>query len=298
MMNSTPITRSQVIRVSRSLPSFPSTIAEILTTLDDPDGSFNVLVYAINRDLLISARVLSVANAVALRGAREAEVCDIATATSLIGLNRVRHIALISSLSTLMASATHRSLPVTFWQHCVAVGICCEELAQHIEAPISPSLALISGLLHDIGQLWLHHAHAKEAQDCWQLAKTRNLGIEQVEREHFGVDHSTIGAWLAEHWSLPESVVAAIGGHHNPDAALGTTLVPLVHVGEVLSNALDLASRPENRVTALSSAACQKLGLVWSDDIRCLFGRIEARSRHANAFFTPPVAGGPHASEL
>jgi len=53
----------------------------------------------------------------------------------------------------------------------------------------------------------------------------------------------------------------------------------------VLSNALDLGGRDENRVTPLSSAACQQLGLVWDAEIHPLLGRIEARSRHANTFF-------------
>ena len=97
-----------------------------------------------------------------------------------------------------------------------------------------------------------------------------------------------MGAWLAEHWELPPGIVAAIRGHHAPDAALDSTLVPLVHVAEVLCNALDLGNRAENRVTYISSAACKQLELVWDENIRSLFGRIEARSRHANTFFSHP----------
>jgi hypothetical protein len=58
-----------------------------------------------------------------------------------------------------------------------------------------------------------------------------------------------------------------------------------VHVAEVLANALDLTGREENRVTSLSSAACNALGLTWDESTRALFGRMEARSRHANALF-------------
>jgi len=285
MMSSATLTRELVIKGSRSLPSFPVVITEILAALDDPDGNFDFLVHAISRDPIISARVLSVANTVAMRGTRDAEVCDIAMATALIGINRVRHITLISSLSTFVAGASRSGMPSSFWQHSVAVGVCCEELARHIIAPVAPATALVAGLLHDIGQLWLYHFNAQAVQACWREATAKAIGIDELERKYFGADHSLIGAWLAESWHLPTDIVAAIGGHHQPDAALGVTLVPLVHVAEVLSNALDLAGRAENRVTHLSSAACEQLGLVWNDDIRALFGRIEARSSHANAFF-------------
>ncbi len=287
-MNLNTPTRDSVIQLSRSLPSFPAVIAEILSTLDDPDASIHTLVGSINRDPIISARILSVANTAAVRGRRESAVSDIATATSLIGLSRVRHITLISSLSTFGGCAARIGLPVTFWQHSVAMGVCCEEIAQHIAAPVAPSLALVAGLLHDIGQLWLHHFNALTMRNCWLDAKVRSMGIEMMEREHFGVDHCTVGAWLVEHWKLPASVVAAIGYHHDPDSESTTTLaplVPLVHVAEVLSNALDLTGRTENQVARISSKACSQLGLIWNEDIRLLFGRIESRSSHANAFF-------------
>jgi HD-like signal output (HDOD) protein len=101
------------------------------------------------------------------------------------------------------------------------------------------------------------------------------------------VDHATIGAWLAENWTLPQSIVSAIHyHHHHAGVELDEPLVPLLHIAEVLSNALDLGGRAENRVTLISSSACSRLGIVWDENIRPLFGRIEARSSHANRVFT------------
>ena len=284
------LTRDEVIERSQKLPSFPRFVTDILAALDDPDGSLVVLADCVIRDPLITARVLSAANAASARTRGRAEVADIYTATSLIGMSRVREITLISSLGTFVNGMAVEGMPSTFWQHCVAVGVCCEELAQHITLPVSSDAALIAGLLHDIGQLWFYSFNPVAYRACWQQALSQATGIDGLEREMFGIDHATLGAWLAEHWSLPTGIVAAIGGHHVPDAALETALVPLVHVAEVLSNALDLTERDENRVTFLSSAACQQLGLVWDDGIRPLFGRIEARSRHANTFFSGGAA--------
>ena len=122
-------------------------------------------------------------------------------------------------------------------------------------------------------------------RQCLHISQQSKTPIEAVERENFGVDHSVIGAWLAEHWGLPAHIVAAIRHHHAPQEGPDDSLVALVHVAEVLSNALDLAGRPSNRVTSISAPACERLGLVWDDSIHTLFGRMEARSRHANLFF-------------
>lgn len=293
-MNRTPVTHDLVRRLSLSLPSFPRVLKDILDTLDDPDANFHVLTRAISLDPLIGARVLWVANTAAVRGRRESAVTDIATATSLAGVTRVRHIAIISSLSTFAAGVRHK-LPTAFWPHSVSVGVCCEELAQQVDVPVSPSSALVAGLLHDIGQLWLSHFDADRLAGCWQAAQARHVPIEAAEIECFSVSHATIGAWLADAWNLPADIVAAIAGHHQPLPANAVALSPhsqhlvdLIHIGEVLSNALDLGGRLRNRVTHLSGPACERLGLAWDDGSHLLFGRVEARSRHANSVFALP----------
>ena len=278
--------RQQVIERSDALVSFPRTVSEILATIDDPDGNMKVLVGCINHDPIIAARVLSVANRAAARARRDADVTDIYTATSLIGMTRVREITLISSLKNFAGSMFSDERGARLWQHSVAAGVCCEEIALHVASPISVDASLIAGLLHDVGQFWFHAVEPKDFHACRLEAAARNVGIEQVEREHFGVDHSTVGAWLAEHWELPADICAAIAGHHAPDSVTGSLLVPLVHVAEVLNSALELTGGDGNRVSYVSSAACRKLGLVWNEDSQSLFGRIESRAQHANAFFS------------
>ena len=88
------------------------------------------------------------------------------------------------------------------------------------------------------------------------------------------------------HWQLPTQIVAAIAGHHVPDASLHLPLVPVVHLAEVLSHALDLAGEEDGRIGYVSVAACEQLGIVWDASIRPLLGRIDARSRHASGVFT------------
>jgi putative nucleotidyltransferase with HDIG domain len=287
MMTKLPLERSQVVQGSDSLASFPRTVAEILATIDNPDGNLKVLVRCINHDPIIAARVLSVANRAAVRARRDADVTDIYTATSLIGMTRVRQITLIGSLQSFVRNMVADDTGVTLWQHSVAVGVCCEEIAAHVDLPISVDSSLIAGLLHDIGQFWFQALEPDTFRHCCLDAAARNVGVEQLEREHFGVDHATVGWWLAEHWGLPPDICAAIGGHHAPDGMGESFLVPIVHVAEVLSNALELSGGSDsNHVSYISAAACSKLGLVWNEGSQSLFGRIEARARHANAFFS------------
>ena len=289
MITASMLTRDEVIERSLGLPSFPGFVNEIIATLDDPDASLALLSECVLRDPLITARVLSAANSASARSRRMSDVTDVYTATSLIGMGRVRTITLISSIGTLVGGLAHNDVPASFWKHCVAVGVCSEELALYITASVSTDAALIAGLLHDIGQLWFYSFNSQTYRQCAASALARTQGIEVAERAQYGVDHCEIGAWLAEHWGLPANIVAAIRGHHRPDAALDVPLVPIVHIAEVLSNALGLIGDEDSHIAYLSSAACHQLGLVWDASIRPLFGRVEACSRHANAFFAQPA---------
>jgi putative nucleotidyltransferase with HDIG domain len=285
MMSRPVIDQNLVIQKAVELPGFPRIVSAILDTIDDPDANFNILTHLIEHDPVIAARVLAVANAAAERTRRPSAIRDIYAAASMIGIGRVRSVALIGSCVDFFDKIGAPDQAATFWQHSVAVGICAEEIALHMDHPISASAALIAGLLHDIGQLWLYRFDRLGFRSAWQGALTHGKGIDITEREQFGVDHTVVGAWLAEHWGLPPSLVAAIRGHHHGDSLLDEPLVAVTHVAEVLSNALDLTGRKENRVTQLSATACNQLGLAWDEHSRQLFGRIDARSRHANTFF-------------
>ncbi len=281
MMIKNSITRDEVVERINTLHSFPLIVTQLLATMEDPDVNLNVLVKHIEHDPLIAARVLSRANKAGSRTRHAKAIQDIFTATSLIGINQVREMAIMGSIVGFFDDLAPDGMSITFWRHSIDVGVCSEELA--LATTISASAALVAGLLHDIGQLCLYRLDPGAFRSVWDKVHSHHIGIEQAENETFGVDHSEIGAWMAESWSLPTNIVAAIRHHHLPDPALDELLVPIVHIAEVLTNALDLTNRTENSVTHISSAACLALGLTWSRDVRPMFGRMEARSRHANA---------------
>jgi putative nucleotidyltransferase with HDIG domain len=279
------LTREQVLARSHELPVFPAVISRVLAALDDPDANLNQLVDEIERDPVIAGRVISLANRASFIREGQAEVADVFTAISLVGLTRVRETAIISSLAAFMADLTGVDHSAYFWKHSAAVGVCSLELASRSSLALSVDAALISGLLHDVGQLWLHRFEATALQQCQQAADLHGLAIDVSERECFGVDHGTIGAWLGADWGLPEPILQAIAHHHAPDTMPGEPLVAVVHVAEVLSHALNLADSAHSRVTEISAQSCALLGLDWGDESQTLFGCLEARSHYVASVF-------------
>lgn len=263
------LSRAEVLADSQRLPASPGIVARLLAALDDPDSNQNRLVRHLGRDPVLAARVLAQAAAVSGRARRDARAADLYAALSVLGFAGLRRIAATAAVADADDPVLRR-----FWTHSAAAGVCAQQLALHVRQ--APEPALIAGLLHDVGQLWLAWCRP-EAFHAARRRLADGVPVEQAERDLLGVDHAQIGAWLAESWHLPPPLCAAIRAHHAPDGLLGEPLVPLVHVAEVLSNALDLGGN--GRVGYLSPGACAALGLDWDARVLPLFGRIDAMSQ-------------------
>ncbi|GHT95529.1 hypothetical protein AGMMS49545_18650 [Betaproteobacteria bacterium] len=79
------------------LPAFPGVITELLDDLNDDNSSMLALARHVERDPVVTGRILSAANRM-LRHEGWPEVRDVYTAVSLIGFSRIREIVLTTCI--------------------------------------------------------------------------------------------------------------------------------------------------------------------------------------------------------
>lgn len=274
------LTDQEIISRLDVLPAFPSVVVGLLAALDDEGATLGTLAHHVERDPVVAGRVMALANSAVMRSHGQ-HVHDIVTATSMIGVSRVREIVLGISL----AEFTHagKATPA-YWEHSVGTAIAAQELAR--SCGISTEMAFVTGLLHDIGQLWLANGHPLQFAAARHAVIHDGVPVLEAEKRIFGLDHCHIGALMCSHWQLPEEMINAVRLHHAPDAMADNKLVALVHVAEVLANALDLGRHEENQVSYLSAAACARLNIDWNEEhMPYLFGKIEARAQNAAVVF-------------
>lgn len=282
-MKASTISQDEVLTREKQLPAFPSVVGKILDAIDDVDANLNLLIELIAKDPVMTSQVISRANRIAPFGRTNRSISELKVATALIGTVTIRHIALIGGFFQ-FSGATLKDHTV-FTNHCISTALCSEELSKHLNINISMEAALITGLLHDIGKLWILRFRSNEYIDLKIKKREGSSSSHQLEMDYFGVDHAQVGYWLAEHWKLPHTICSAIRHHHHPERDSTETLVSLTHVSDVLSHALEINLEADNRVKYLSSSACVAIGLEWNADIRPLFGRIDARNRYSRTFF-------------
>lgn len=273
------VSRHDIERSLTALPAFPRVVLDILDALNDDNASTATLASHVQHDPVIAGRVLSATHRAAQLGQRRV-VKDLYAAVSLLGLQRIREIVLTANL----ADFTHLiGAEGSFWEHSLAVSIAAQELGNH--CGLNPNYALIAGLLHDIGLLWLTHYQAETQMQIGEALARHPTPRHDVERATFGMDHCEIGYHMARGWHLPEEICQSIAQHHQPDTAQTSSLVAVTHLAENICNGLDIPQREQNRVTHIADNAFALAGIKPEQELAGLLGRIEARYLHARALF-------------
>jgi len=198
---------------SMHLPSIPQILLRFLHLAEDDSTSMAELAELVGQDPSLSARVLTVANSVALRRLKPAKTLVQCMVT--LGTRLARTLAACLVVQKFFSPATDaRQYDFGgFWNHSLRVAEMSRGLALEIGYPDAEE-AYLTGLLHDVGQLLLLGAvgdrYGNLLASSWDEYALRSL-----EEQQLGTDHGAIGAWMVDQWELPSSFMAdAILFHH------------------------------------------------------------------------------------
>lgn len=197
------------------LPTIPPLVAESLRLLGEPESSAAQIAQLIERDQALTARLLRVANSPLYGFPRR--ISTVRLAISLLGNDAVRHIlitAALYELVTLKYGAQWES--ELFWHYCLYCAVAARSLARGVGYRRAGE-AFTAALLHDLGVLLM--AVYLPAEYTAVVRYQQQSGCSRLEAEQLvtGTAHTQLGAWLAEQWNLPPSLVAALAYHHTTD---------------------------------------------------------------------------------
>jgi len=225
----------------RALPSFPSRYVEIMRAIEAEDSPLQVIYDLVVADPGLTAKVLQVANSVAM-GFRE-KIVDPQEAVQLLGLNTVRALALSAHVFASYTPSQRINFPVdTLWAHLMCCGDRARAIMQAEGADsASAEAAYTAGILHDIGKLMLADSLPGEFQHALAQAVTRDLPFHEIELEIFGATHAGLAAYLLGLWGLPAPIVEAVAFHHAPGKSSHQAFSPLtaVHVANALEHEME-----------------------------------------------------------
>jgi HD-like signal output (HDOD) protein len=184
------------------IPGFPSIVARVRHVLADESASAEKVARVVGADPVLAARLLNLANSVALLGtARPAT--DLRTAVSRVGLNAVRTTTHAHAMRILSQSEALRGLEklldVLARQTGQVASLCYVIAGKYSRVP--PDVAMLAGLLHSCGRLYLL---VRAGNHRGLFADANSFRV--VERDW----HLSVAVALLENWKVPEEIVHAI----------------------------------------------------------------------------------------
>lgn len=223
-----------LLRLVDSFPALPATVNKVIAVTSNPESSANDLMKAILPDQSMCATILKIANS-AFFGIPNS-VSTIEKAVVVLGFDEIRDVvigkAVFSSFQKL--NRDNRNNIKIFWEHSFTCGLAAKIIANHLGQPKSE--LFVAGLIHDIGKLAMLSATPQDYASFLEPAEPGAFGSTSREKETFSITHDQIGMRLLKRWHFPDSLIVAIGYHHQPQAAPNQPVYPLiVQLADILS---------------------------------------------------------------
>lgn len=279
----------QRLRDANDLPTLPTIAFEVSRLANDPLAGMSEIVRIIRNDPSMTSKILRVSNSAFYGMPRRVESLNMALV--VLGMREVSN--LVTSISVLKAFPSKDSNDLfvreTFWEHSAGTGEISRVLAAKLQMRLH-GIEFTSGLLHNIGKIVLHQYYPNELSEAFKIAETEHLPSIVAEQRVLGTDHAEVGAWLAEKWSLPNSIVESIRYHHQPHLAPDhSVLTAIVHLASSLARAIlsndvrervntHIAQDPAWEVIAKENPA------ILSLDINAFVSEIEENIDRAREF--------------
>ncbi len=240
------------------LPAFPDVALRIQRLLEDDNVSSDRITRVLGTEPQLATKVLTIANSAALNPSGIA-VSDLRTAVSRMGFDMVRTAAMTFALNQLRRAKEFAGLEKQMnllWERSVLVGALSYVLARRF-ARSNPDTALLAGLLHGVGKLYIL-TRASKYPDLFTDAPS----YAAVVRDW----HANIAQALLESWGMADIIIEAIHNAEDPDREIRgpanlTDILAAAHVFALYR------AQPEQLEAKL--AAAKVLGRLIPDATAC-----------------------------
>jgi CheY-like chemotaxis protein/HD-like signal output (HDOD) protein len=254
-----PLTRDECVQRTEGIfqaKTLSGVVMEVIALASSPRGDATQLASLIGRDPLLSARVLQAANSAAYASS-SGIVSTIPNAIRKIGSAAVRNVAAALGVFDVMPTTSVDGFnPIHCWQHSFAVAKLCEQLAE-AKVPELAGVAYVTGLCHDLAEIFIHTQFAAEYQHVIEMTERTGRPREQLEREIMGMTRVELVKTIFRCIGLPDTIREPVEILHGPGADRTTNaLASILWMAENYANGIMLASGPTSLISPIPQAMC------------------------------------------
>lgn len=187
-----------------AVPRLPSVIPKLLRSLRDPDSSAKDYVEIVNKDPVMCAAVLKLANSVYFNPIG-AYIGDIERAIVKLGISGLRSVLSAAVMQPIIQkeSAYFSSTGQKLWSHSLNCAVACEIIAK--ERKLEKFKVYLMGLMHDIGKITLFSELCKQHKLNGDANPTSKAFVPLLKQAS-----PLLSYLIAQDWQLPEEICLAL----------------------------------------------------------------------------------------
>jgi putative nucleotidyltransferase with HDIG domain len=241
-----------------AMPPFSKSVHQVLTMSSDINCSPKDLVSVIERDPVLTMKILKMVNSAFFSLSRS--VASVQHALAYLGMNTVKNMAVTIATVDALPRKSIPELPISsFLTHSLGTAAVAQRLARENLQIRDASDYFVAGLLHDFGKAVFVQYKPTTYAKILHEARQSNSSLVQIEIEQMGVSHAEVGAMLAESWQLPSVLVECIRTHAVCDEQSSDLIISVAAANTVVKN-MKLGDSGNPDVGSFPDFICRRLG--------------------------------------
>lgn len=239
------------------MPAFPKSVQKILELTRNVDCSPKDLVQVIDKDPVVTVKVLRVVNSAYYSLPKQ--ITSINHAVVYLGFNTIKNLALsIAAIGMLPASNAAGFDGGQYLLHSLSTAGIAKQLALRVEGA-DPMDCFIAGLLHDFGKVVFAQFMPEEFKKALEFSQANQSSLHLALREIVGTDHAVVGAMLVEKWRFSPELVDTIRHQYSPERK-DTPMIACVFAANQISKKLEFGFGGNPYVEELTPTIEKRLG--------------------------------------
>lgn len=239
------------------MPAFPKSVQKILELTRDVNCSPKDLVQVIDKDPVVTVKVLRVVNSAYYSLPKQ--ITSINHAVVYLGFNTIKNLALsIAAIGMLPASNAAGFDGAQYLLHSLSTAAIAKQLALRLD-DADPMDCFIAGLLHDFGKVVFAQFMPAEFRKALETSQWNEGSLHLALRDVIGADHAVVGAMLVEKWRFPADLVETIRYQYGPEIK-DTPMIACVFAANQISKKLEFGFAGNRCIEQLPPTIAQRLG--------------------------------------
>ncbi|MDD3051159.1 MAG: HDOD domain-containing protein [Candidatus Cloacimonetes bacterium] len=244
------------------LGSIRNTVGQLFSVLNNPNVSAGDLTRIIEIDPPLVVKILSRANSAYYGGQKQ--IKTIQDSIVRLGLNEIREIVIAQKIFKFftVGDSVGSYSGMKLWKHSIAVALMTKYIFNHQFGNVNKHV-YTAGLLHDIGIIIENQFFEDKFRNVLALFSQLKKNLNEIEEMILGFTHADIGAYLAEKWGLPDSLLDAIAFHHNPSQSeyINRAMLLSLNLADQLAHHAKMGFADSKSNEASLNASIEEMGI-------------------------------------